>query len=271
MTSSHNSNKYFTLTPRLTIYSSLIVTTFIFLYVSSIQLDKYLWWQDFWVNLSAGSVSTLITVTIVDYFINIEKNLKLKAVNKPVYFGFLIYLRITMMNIMVDFGYIDKKEKNLTNIDKSEEKFKSFLKDQKTIRSLDDLSDYNLTTLKFITKTLETFHKFREHVSKSFHEFVPYSDPSVTQNVIDSLTSIEGTLEAYKILLEGALITVPKKARSSQSDQTVFKNGMIVLWKMATKGYGNDHKSLQTLYLDNLNLILELTEKTKKEQLHFDI
>ena len=79
MTSAHNSKKYFTFTPRLIIYSSLIIITFIFLYLSSIYFDKYSWWQDFWVNLSAGSVSTLITVTIVDYFINIEKNLKLKA------------------------------------------------------------------------------------------------------------------------------------------------------------------------------------------------
>jgi hypothetical protein len=271
MTSALNSKKYFTFNPRLIIYSSLILTTFIFLYVSSIHFDKYLWWQDFWVNLSAGSVSTLITVTIVDYFINIEKNLKLKAINKPIYFGFLIYLRITMTNIMVDFGYIDKKDKDLTNLDNTEEKFKDFLKDQKTIRSLDDLSDYNVATLKFVNKTLEVFRKFKEHVSKSFHEFVPYSNPTISQNVIDNLILVEGALEAYRILLEGALIIVPKKTKSSQKDQNVFKKEMTVLWRMTAKGHGNDEKSLRTLYLNNFNLILELTEKVKKEQLHFDI
>ena len=54
-------------------------------------------------------------------------------------------------------------------------------------------------------------------------------------------------------------------------NQKVFKDGMTVLWKMAADGIGNDKKSIQTLYLGNLNLILELTEKVKKEQLHFNI
>lgn len=264
--------KNYTFIPRLVIYLGLIISTFIFLCFSSLNIEKYSWWQEFWINLSAGSLGTLVTVTLVDYFISMERNLKFKAINEPTYYGFIVYLKTTMMDVMIDFGYIRKKDKNLSNLEGFEKKFRAFIEDNETVHRLDNLSSYEIETLNFIKKTTETFKKFRLRVSKSFKEFVPYANPVITQAVSNELVDFEAQLKACSVLLEGALVIVPKKSRSSQKDISVFNTGMRVLWNMEASGQTNpQRKNLKSHYIDFFKLILDLEKKARKRQIHFDI
>jgi len=226
------------------------------------------WWSDLWINISAGSISSLLTIFFIDYLINKHRTSKLIAVNKLNHHGLLSALRIQMINIMVFFGYLTKKERG-NYMENSEEKFKAFLVDSSLINKLDGLEKLNKSNITFIKKLNRILKGDWEYLGKNIKNFKPYPDPNLVHKIEVEMTFNSGAVSVGEELFSFYFNELPKKVGNNEVEK-MFP-GMSVLWKLVSEGIKNPERGYRNYYMNSFNLLVELSERCKKEDVFFDI
>jgi hypothetical protein len=252
---------------RIWIFILLLMSCVIFIYISTICTGLP-WLRDLSINLAAGSIWSLATVFIIDYLINKEKVSKLIAVNKLGHHGLLSYIRILMLRIMRDFNFITKKEM-FDFMDNSEDKFRLFIKDAKTIAKLNGLSSLSKENISFIRKVNKTIKNGWEYLSKNIDHFKPFPDPLLVHKINIEMSYASGTVSAGEKMFGFYYRELPKKI--DKTEMARMKPGMEILWKIISNGMERPERSLKNYYLNSFNFLLELSDRCEKENIFIDI
>lgn len=245
----------------------LLLLVFVFSIILS-STNGIVSWSDFWINLAAGSVGSLLTVFFIDFLTNQERKSKLLAINKFNHYGLLSYVRIFMIRIMRVFGYVTKKEV-LNYIDSSEEKFIIFIKDPKVIERLKNLNQLTPETLEFLKKVNKTLNRGWEYLSKNLSDFKPFPDPLLIHEVNTEMSYSAGTVSVGEDLLGFYFNQLPKKI--SKKEINKMQPGMSVLWKLITEGFEKSDRSYSRYYFGSFNLLIKIVSRCKKENVFIDI
>lgn len=252
--------------PRIFIFIALAVFTIISIVVSSIDVPRLRWWSDLWINLSAGGIGSLVTIFFIDLLLSKGRSNKLRAVNKINHSGFLSYVRLLMLRVMLDFSYIPEKE-FLDYMETSEDKFISFLADRRTVDRIENLNRPTPDNLKFMKELNKTLKGGWESLSKFIKDFKPYPDPFLVHKINIEMAQGAGFVWAGEEFLNIYFNT--KKISEDQRNE--MQPGMDILWEVFAGGMEDPARSYKNYYLNSFNFLLELADRCKKENIFFDI
>jgi len=252
---------------RLVIFLILLFLTAIFIYLTLISKPPPQL-SDLLVNLLAGSIWSIITIFVIDYLTNKDRSNKLIAINKITHYGLLVILRKYMFSIMLDFGYIDKKDYS-KYMDTMEDKFSEFLNDSKIQNILENIVNLTKDTMSLLIKVNKTLNKFYEAIDLGLKEFKPFPDPDLLNKIIYHFSPLAGGVSVGEDIIKFYFEEMPKKI--SKFEIKKGKEGFQALWKIMSGGFFNKKNSYKDYYLSSFKFILELTERAKKENIFIDI
>lgn len=255
------------ITPKIIIFSGLFLFSIVSVYLSNIKTDIS-WWPGLWINISAGSIGSLFTIFVIDYLINKGKTSKLIAVNKLNHHGLLTSVQMLMLRIMKNFGYISKKEL-VRYIDNAEIKFEEFISEPKLLDKLDSLNQLNKDNLRFIKKINKTLEKGWEYLAKNIKDFKPYPDPQLVHKISVEMAYNSGAVSVGEDLFRFYFDKLPRKV--SRKEINKMQPGMTVLWRIIADGLFQPNRSYKNYYLNSFKLLIELSNRCKKENVFFDI
>lgn len=252
--------------PRIFIFIALVALTIISIIVSSIDVPKFSWWSDLWINLSAGGVGSLVTIFFIDFLLSKGRSNKLKAVNKINHSGFLSYIRLLMLRVLLDFNYISEKE-FIDYMETSEDKFVSFLADRSILDRIENLNRLTPDNLKFMKELNKTLKDGWESLSKFIKDFKPYPDPFLVHKINIEMAQGAGFVSVGEDFLNFYFNT----KKISEDQRSEMQPGMDILWEVFAGGIEDPARSYKNYYLNSFNFLLDLADRCKKENIFFDI
>lgn len=189
------------------IYKKMRVRIIIFIVLTLLILASYILGQKFpsqasiFTNLTAGFISSLITIFIIDFLLNYDKKMKIKEVNFYNNDMFLLKIRGLMSGILYAFGEISRDEYRSLLFGVPDNKFKNFvehLMENKRILSLAYYSSHNVDILRLLADHVEYYNsEIKDLISK----FVPYPNPILKRRITYDGSWIVSWLTLNRVLL----------------------------------------------------------------------
>lgn len=259
--------KFRFLPSRFVILTVLIMLSIIS-YLLGISKAPFFLIQDFWINLSAGIVGSIITIFLIDSLMHRDRKIKFKEVNKLTHEYILFIVRRAMAVQMSKFGFIDKKE-IVYLFDNAEDKFKEFLANKIYESKFKELDKFDLKTANFLADLEKNLKNTYSILSKTLKELKPYPDPRIMETLSNRTPEIEAKASVGEDLINFYYKQLPKKI--SKKEISKMQPGMDILWKLYINGLGSQKESLKSQYAILSNLLLEIASKAKKEELFYEV
>lgn len=251
--------------PKVAISITLLVIIFVSGVVALQSTNEFM--SDYLINLSAGSIGSLITVFLIDYLISVERKLKLTAINKSSHYGLLIRVRRTMVEIMYRHGFILKKDR-FSTLDNAEDKFVEFMSSPSLNKRLENLSKLTKTTMQYLILTNKILDREMTSILKGLDEIKPFPDPILKYQISTERAYGAGSVSVGQDLLKFYFNQLPKKINDHEIEK--MRPGMDVLWKVVTDGLNTPRKNYKEYYLRCYKLLLLIAERAKKENVFLD-
>ncbi len=223
--------------------------------------------SDYLINLSAGSIGSLITVILIDYLISVERKLKLAAINKSSHYGLLMRVRRAMVEIMYKHGYVLKQDR-FSTLDNAENRFVEFIASPILNKRLDNLSKLTKTTMQYLIMINTILDHEMSSILTGLDEIKPFPDPILKYQISTERAYGAGIVSVGQDLLKFYFNQLPKKINDHEIEE--MRPGMDVLWKVVTDGLNTPRRNYKEYYLRSYKLLLLIAGRAKKENVFLD-
>lgn len=224
--------------------------------------------SDFWTNLSAGAVWSMVTILLIDSLVYKNKFNKLKSINNIPHNNILLMTRHIMAKYMLIFEYI-KKDDFFDLLDNGEEKFTVFISStfyKEKWKQLDKFESNTGDFLRMVQKETEAASKL---LVESLEKVEPYPDPSIMEYVKNRMPYLQGRIQAGLEIIDIFFNKIPKEI--SVKGMNEMKPGMDVLWKIQTGNFPNKGENFRNDLLELFNFLLDVNARAKKGELFYSV
>lgn len=256
------------LSPKVIIIISLLIFSIVCYIFGTYSGVNFIFRSDFWINLSAGTVGSVITIFFIDSLINRGKLAKLKEVNKVAHLNTLHTTRLIMARFMIVFGYI-KQSELMDILDNGEVKFEKFIKSDYYNAKINQLEKFNINTGDLLVKLQKQTESAYTTLIASLEEIKPYPDPKIMEFLQLSTPEFQGRTSVGIDIIKLFYNKLPKEV--SKKEIKKMQPGMDVLWKIYSQGFMGSVESIKSQYNKIFDIILEINKKAKKEELFYEV
>lgn len=220
-------------------------------------------------NLFAEIIGVIITVFLVDFFINYGKILKLRYINTFSNEAITFAIRRSMIDIMLLFDYINPRQVKPELFKSAEIHFQRFLRSNTIERKVELVEKFSPHSSAFLDAIENLLRLNYQRISSALKELKPYPHPIILQEVRQHIP--------YRL---GVSVGIPKEmfrmlyhefpAASREELMTQIQPAVEAVWKNAIRG-ASKRKGLQSFLFEQFYFLLDLLRKAKKNKLFLTI
>jgi len=224
-------------------------------------------------NLIAGFISSIITIFIIDFLFNYDKKIKIQEINLYNNDRFLLKLRGLMCGFLYAFGEISKKEYKDLLFGVPDDKFKKFTGQIKQNKKILGFATYSIENVKILELLAEIEEDYSVEIRELISKFVPYPDPILKRRITYDGSWFSAWLELHKILFFERFHNFGEK-KPNVSKGTLPRRLASVSNEEAYKiitNFPEDLTLFQNNFLKYCNMIVDLLERSRKQEIPFSI